>query len=384
MTRKGTVCCDRDGRSALLLLLLATLARSSQAREWRDVVDPALYEWMDLDAQKLIVMTETDPFQVSFSPTNSPTDFPQVEVVERPTTPLPTTIAPTEVWGMVEQNGGCDEGHVLHEIRMTDTWGDGWGEIFMTITRLVDENNLPGVVQMVETEYDTTVSEIVEVRDPLENDPSYPHQVFKGRLSEGSEGFAYVCLERNQCYEVSVEEGFWDQEIAWGIREAELGVSPKNSPDSIDYVKGEAPETCHFSVADVSSGVHACPVTCGNRTQKPTATAPIPTSSPTNAPTVIRNILPNGDTPTVSAVPSDMPSLVPTSREHAGIDTIGDADSQGDSQGAASAGYVSEVPSDAPSLVPTGPPTEERSGNTAGGGGGGGGFGFSGGFGGGF
>ena len=360
------------------MLVLAATMPWVKARDWRDVVDPGLYEWVDLDPKKLIVMAEMDPFAVSFSPTMTPTYAPEVDVVERPTTPSPTdlpTLAPTEVWAMVDQNGGCEKDQVLHEIRMTDSWGDGWDETIMTITRLVDQSNLPGVVQMEKNEHRSSINGFVEVRDPQKDDPSFPFQVYRGSLAKGTEGFSYICLQRNQCYQVSVDGGFWQQEIAWGIRQVQLGVPREKSPDSLLLAKGEAPEICQISVADKETGEHACPITCGVRTGNPTAK---PTFSPTSNPTAIRNAIPD-DKPPESSAPSDMPSLVPTSRDD---EDGGDAAEEGqqDKEGAGAGQIVSSVPSDTPSLVPTGAPSDE---NRIGGGGfgnGGGGFGFSGGF----
>ena len=354
------------GLIQILLLVLATFPSSAAARSWRDVVDPSMYRNIDLDVHKLHVTTERNPFVSTFPrPKAPPSEAPKGDIA---TTPTPS---PTAVWGMVEQNGGCPEGQLLHEIRMVDAWGDGWGDTTLTITRMVNPENELGLVKKVATETGTVVTEIIPVREPVGDDPSFPRQIFQGSLPTGSEGFVYICMEPDKCYEVTAEGGLWQQEVTWGIRQVVLGVPREQSPSSLTFAKGGSPETCQISV-DVN-GERACPVTCGLHTKAPSVapTTLAPTKNPTLPPTVLRNIIPDDPTSSPSTPPSDMPSLIPTFFPTITYNVIAD-ESPDNSSGA---------PSDMPSLVPTSGPTEDDStGGGLGGLGGLGGFGFGGGF----
>lgn len=254
---------------------------------------------------------------------------------------------------------------VLHEIRMTDTWGDGWDETTLTITRLVLEGDKPGVLEKITTETTTTVKEIIGIREPILNDPSFPREIYSGGLEGGAEGFQYVCLRRNQCYQIATQGGLWPQEVAWGIRQVQLGVPREEADKKYVLAKGAAPETCQVSLANEETGERVCPITCGLYTEVPTAG---PTFS-TPVPTIIRGIMPN-DVPSppsptaVSSVPSDAPSLIPTNVPSS-LNVVRGRDDQ-DDEGEGdpkSGGKATAPPSDAPSLVPSGAPVGEMASN---------------------
>eukprot|EP00977_Amphora_coffeiformis_P005892 scaffold1248_cov170-Amphora_coffeaeformis.AAC.11 len=335
-----------QGSVQILLLVLATFASTAYARSWRDVVDPSMYRNVDLDVHKLHVTAERDPFLSSF-PRPKPTSEAPRGDVDVEVTP---TASPTAVWEMVGQNGGCPEGQLLYEIRMVDTWGDGWGDTTLTITRMVNPENQLGVVKKVATETGTVVTEIIPVREPVGDDPSFPRQIFKGSLMAGSEGYEYICMEPDQCYQVVAEGGLWQQEVAWGIRQVALGVPREQSPSYLTVAKGGSPETCQISVA--VNGERVCSVTCGLSTKAPSVapTTLTPTQTPTLVPTVMKNIAPDDPPPSPSMFPSDMPSLVPTSFPTMINNVITDEESESSSG----------APSDMPSLVPTSVPTEEE------------------------
>jgi hypothetical protein len=284
------------------LFCLAFLLSSTTARHWTEVVDEDEYKWIDFDGERAIITAEGDPYLVGHSPAGAPNpvDF----------APTPK---PTEVWEMAE---GCKEGHVLHEIQMVDDWGDGWGETTMTITRLVSRQDLPNMVKKDENEENTTVSEIVPVNDPVGDDPSFPFQVFHGKLGSGKEGFSHVCLEYKKCYQIAVRGGQWQSEVSWSIREVQRGIPREEAGDSLLLARGVAPQVCRISLADKTTGERVCPVTC----------------------LAVEN---NAGQAEASSVPSDMPSLVPS----------GQPSSNNDAQ-------RSSMPSDAPSLVPSTLPTD--------------------------
>jgi hypothetical protein len=320
--------------SPLVVTLLIGLVAPAAARHWTTVVDPGLYQWVDFtDIPRLMASAPEDPWSSSRAPAAAPTSRPSeadanVEARTAPTA-LPS-LAPTGRWEQVEQNGGCPTGQVMHELRLLDSWGDGWGETTLTITRLVDADDQPGVLRNEPSDdggSTTTLSQIVSVRPPLStDDPSFIQTVFEGSLVAGAEDFEYVCLAPESCYRVVVQGGLWPQEVSWGLRQVEMGVSRSDSPSDLFLTKGGAPEDCTLSVADAATGAQVCPVTCGQfrPTEAPTA-SPVGTTS----------------APSASGAPSDAPSLVPTW--------------VGGLAGAGAGG--SGMPSDAPSLVPTTVPT---------------------------
>lgn len=392
-----------------MLLVLGNLTvATAAARGWRDVVDPGMYQWIDFDLHKRIVTSEKNYFTKpnKGSPTSAPTSNVQTSHSNVLAPTASPTLAPTAIWGLVEKNGNCPMDEVLHEIRMTDSWGDGWDETTLTITRMVKDEDQTDKVTQTRNRFSTTVQEIVTVREPVMYDRSYPDQVFSGSLEDGIEGFAYVCLRRDQCYEVATEGGLWPQEVAWGIRQVELGVPRTKADKNLIVAKGEAPETCQLSVPDAETGERFCPVTCGARTNIPTAspstarpTTRMPTAAPSFMPTGTRNIAPNsGPSPpaTVSSVPSDAPSLVPTNVPSFSLEsTVPDDQAQDgvtnyqepgantnvqEVQGKPASNTA--VPSDAPSLVPTGAPSPDTNSNGLPSGVGFSGFGGNGGFGG--
>lgn len=298
---------NRFWKQSFYWLCLSGILSSSMttARHWTEVVDEDDYKWIDLDGERAIVTAEGDPFLVGHAPADAP----------KPVDFAPTS-KPTEVWEMVQD---CEEGHVLHEIQMEDSWGDGWGETTMTITRLVSRENLPNWIKKEDGEDNTTVSEIVPVNDPVGDDPSFPFQVFQGKLTAGRQGFAHVCLEYQKCYQVAVGGGQWQSEVSWAIREVQLGVPRDEAPESSFLARGVAPEGCRISLADKTTGQRVCPITCGANEE-------------------------DG----ASSVPSDMPSLVPSGQPSSNNDV-----------------RQSSMPSDAPSLVPsTAPTTSEGEDNT--------------------
>jgi hypothetical protein len=322
--------------SPLVVTLLLGLAAHAEARHWTAVVDPGLYQWVDsTDVPRLIASAPEDPWSTSRAPAAAPTSRPsEADVNAEARTSTPTampSLAPTARWEQVQQNGDCPAGQILHELRLLDSWGDGWGETTLTMTRLVDADDQPGVLRNETSDASsTTLSQIVSVRAPLStDDPSFIQTVFEGSLETGAEGFEYVCLAPESCYRVVVQGGLWPQEVSWGLRQVELGVPRSNAPSSLFLTKGGAPEDCTLSVTNAASGEHVCPVTCGQlRTTESPMASPLRVTS----------------TPSASGAPSDAPSLVPT-----WVDGLAGAGAGG-----------SGMPSDMPSLVPTTVPTVVR------------------------
>jgi hypothetical protein len=110
----------------------------------------------------------------------------------------------------------CDAGKTIYRLMMYDSFGDGWDKTKLKITP-----------------------------------QGYPSQViFNDGLSEGSQGTAYMCLQKaNTCYHVEVTGGIWGNEVSWEIKPYDFG-----APAVAD---GGAPTDCTFSV-----GGSKCERTC--------------------------------------------------------------------------------------------------------------------------
>lgn len=299
-------------------------------------MDPMLYRFPGFDANRVLFIQESDPFE--FEPMG-PTAMPQpsVEPTAAPFAPQaptgPPTLAPTQRLNNVQENGGCSPHETLHEIKMFDLWGDGWGGSNLILTRMVNPGEAPGV-QTLQGRPDGSnqISEVVQVGVTSFEDYSVPKKVFSGTMSDGSEHFEYVCLEQDRCYEVQINASDFDWEIKWEVRKVSLGAEKETWDDS--FTVGLAPTVCHFSLPG-STGDGACPDTCGERSSRDFDSTPRDVTLPTPSP----SLAPQNTGATTTFMPSDAPSLVPSGQPQASL-----LETDGGS---------TTPPSDAPSFVPT-------------------------------
>jgi hypothetical protein len=295
-------------------LLLITLLRYADARSWKDVVDPSIFLASAIDGARLETVLEKDPFHPYGTPTMTPTITKVTEAQSNPSAVpvIHSTQAPTARYEMIVGNGGCPVGKNLFEIRMEDSWGDGWDGTQMRIVAFsvnATDSTTSGSSHKIVTNQDlqtVTVSQSVQVKSDVS-----PIEVFRGQLEYGEEAYDYVCLETSKCYRVTVNGGEWEEEIKWDIRRVVLGESREERENGLALAKGLAPTSCQFSVPDSTSGAQVCLSTCGDPTKS---------KAPTQAPTFFPSLLPTHEVqqstektvaPSVNDV-SDAPSLFPT------------------------------------------------------------------------
>jgi hypothetical protein len=105
-------------------------------------------------------------------------------------------------------NGGCGAGKSLFEIRMVDSWGDGWGaQMNITETTQADEADSSGDLLVLEGEGTVSISQSVHQQPSTGAKTS--KLVFSGGLYRGAEGYKYVCLDVSKCYSVQIAGGTW-------------------------------------------------------------------------------------------------------------------------------------------------------------------------------
>ncbi|GKY96017.1 hypothetical protein MPSEU_000562200 [Mayamaea pseudoterrestris] len=283
-----------------ILSICVSIIPCSLGRSWVNLVDPAIYLASAIDYGRVEKSLEHDPYEFTSqydfntqAPTSKPSNAVE-EAAESPTlAPTQTTespsFAPTTRYENVIGNGGCPVGKHLYEIRMVDSWGDGWDGTLMTIlgTRVSQDS------QYATTSGTTTSSSVYSSVQVKQKQATI--DIFKGRLSSGSEGYRYICLQANVCYSVNVDGGTWQSEIVWELRRVELGIAREDRDEGLATAKGGAPEACQFSIPN-SYAELACPVNCGLK--KTTSPTTLSTSSP-------------APTPTPTAPPSYSPSQLP-------------------------------------------------------------------------
>lgn len=294
--------------TSLAALLLAAALPYSTGRSWETIVDSAIYLASAVDYGRVEKSLERDPFDfteahhATHAPTNTPS-IPTVEAAEEFPTRVSLepsespTMSPTARYQNIVGNGGCPVGKSLFEIRLFDSWGDGWDDTFMRITGTAISSS-DATVNLTSTAIgasNTTMRSSIQVKQKQAT-----VEVFKGRLISGSEGYRYACLQTQVCYTVSVHGGLWQSEIKWEIRQTELGVPREERDNRMAIAKGLAPEICQFSIEDYYGG-QACPNTCGvKQTVQPTQ---VDTASPSQSPSTMFR-------PVSSILPSLAPSFV--------------------------------------------------------------------------
>ena len=118
----------------------------------------------------------------------------------------------------------CGSGDTLYRLVMFDSWGDGWDETSLTLK-----------------ERGTTKS------------------IHQGGLEYGSQGTVHLCLTKREskCYQVTVENGVWGNEISWELRPLAAGApvlaaggSPTDCTVPLGGVVDDCENTCDSSRPD--------------------------------------------------------------------------------------------------------------------------------------
>lgn len=121
----------------------------------------------------------------------------------------------------------CSSSDTLYRLLQFDSWGDGWDTTVLTLKEAAAGGG-GGEVEKTIT------------------------PVYQGGLQYGSEGTVHVCLSKvPKCYQVTVENGVWGNEISWEIRPLLAGAPALGA--------GGSPTDCTLPIGGVSDG---CQNTC--------------------------------------------------------------------------------------------------------------------------
>lgn len=254
---------------ALFVLLMASV--KVQSRQWQSIVNHDIARKSNIDSNRYELKIEVDPFFFAGdpSPTEIPTEAPKTETKKAWTTVAPEksssmlsskptmytgkpTMSPTKF--NTEQNGGCGHGTKPYEIHMKDTWGDGWDQTMLTITKMTDQNH----EAMTSTSQDGSIVAISKTIEIGSSNSNPSHQIFQGTLEDGYHDFANICLSPYQCYELAVTSSEFAEEASWELR--------ANGMDLL--ISGGAPTRCTFSIPD-SNGHHFCAKVCSDPVTEP-------------------------------------------------------------------------------------------------------------------
>jgi hypothetical protein len=111
----------------------------------------------------------------------------------------------------------CGSSDSLWAVKMYDSWGDGWDDTHLKITR-------------------TTGSSL---------------EVFNGALQSGAQGTGYACLSKGPtCYRVEVKGGMWGKEVSWEVKPLAEGAPA--------VAGGGSPMDCNFGVGGADNCGTAC------------------------------------------------------------------------------------------------------------------------------
>jgi hypothetical protein len=277
-----------------LLAIAATILPLCSARAWVDVVDPSIYAAALRDAYRADLILEKNPFDYDDSETSE-------EVIN--TAP---TMAPTRRDEMLLENGGCPMDQFLYRVRLHDRWGDGWENVPIRILEMPHATSGGAVLEEFTGEHNAThifsTETAVKKSAKLGQSSSAPPVViFEDSMGQGYDGYSYVCLKIDQCYTAAMDSGLWDGEIKWDVQSA---LRPKGI---VTVAKGVAPAKCQFSIAE-SANSTVCPNVCDLGVEGDEAN----TAMPSDLPSMVPSSAPSGYDG-ASGVPSDLPSLIPSS-----------------------------------------------------------------------
>jgi hypothetical protein len=290
-------------------------------------------------------------------------------------------------------NGGCAMSEVLYEVILYDQFGDGWDGLYLRIERLGDDLTS----EVVETQH-LNGSQYVQARTVYSSNgasnttfikfsnSSYPmksevikdehspgdmlstNPVFQDTIVTGDVAIRYACLQPGRCYEATILEGRWADEISWEIRKSTFAKSSQTTRNYEPIVNGGAPSNCTFSVPGDRGALPKmfCPSECHVAGQYPLLTTG-PSATPiTSAPVVTKEhmksatILVDMNAPSISMTPSKTPTTVPTS-----VPSV--SPTQIPSYAPTSlpsflpTALPSSIPSIVPSMIPSGLPSNDES-----------------------
>lgn len=324
--------------ASVCLVGLMSLLPTSEARRWEDVISVSIYAQSHVDVPRIQYSLEADPFgnlpapsmYQSELPSDAPSSVPSY--FADPNESLPAAQSSSGATDgnkasssetFVSQN--CPDGESSYKINKFDTWGDGWGETFLTIREV---NSNLDVVQSTSPPGETTftISKDIQVEDygAVGGSANRTDQnvngtasnggnarkleyVYQGGLQNGGFEAEHTCLSHTACYEVMLQGGKWQEEAKWEI--VPTGSSASTSSGSA-VAKGQGFSNCTFYVSDSVVDHPSCPFTCKASSGETSSSETVPVAQ--EAPPVQQPKAAIVQTDVPTGAPSDMPSLVPT------------------------------------------------------------------------
>lgn len=318
--------------ASLSFVGLLSLLSSAEARRWEDVISVSIYAQSHVDIPRIQYSLEADPFGNFPSPSmyqsEPPSDAPS-SVPSYFADPNESIVAQSS--SSVTGNGNnkdtigqnCPDGESSFRINKVDTWGDGWGETFLAIREVNSNLNL---VQTTSPPGETTftISKDVQVEDYISNtdstgsanrtdrsvnetfndgDTRKLQSIYQGGLRSGGFEAEHVCLSHTACYEVTLQDGKWQEEAKWEIVPASALATSGSA-----VAKGQGFTNCTFYISDNVVDHPSCPFTCKSASGNNAAATDSATTE--GNPFLPKAAVVATDVP--SGAPSDAPSLVPT------------------------------------------------------------------------
>jgi len=225
-----------------------------EGRDWQSIVGHTIVRKSNLDSNQYELKLEADPFfdpeehAISKNPpTNAPMDSLHATIEQVVWMTLRLTASPSLLpsdapplmptdW-TIERNGSCQEGRILHQVHMYDTWRDSWERSFLSITGNWDQD--PSAADLPTSSMTTTRHD-----------------------------YANVCLVPKRCYRVVLTGGdgeFLDKilrDVRLAATATILPYSPmEEKPPVVILIGGGAPSDCTFSLPDEYDH-HFCPNSC--------------------------------------------------------------------------------------------------------------------------
>eukprot|EP00980_Cylindrotheca_fusiformis_P001710 scaffold388_cov114-Cylindrotheca_fusiformis.AAC.19 len=233
-------------------IIVALSFISTEARDWQDVIDHALYLRSGVDTARMQLRIEWDPFSKSAPPhTHSKV------------TMMPSA-APTV--------GPCHEGSVHYQVNMYDSSGNGWERTSIQVVGIEDKEPVEVSNYTTSTQTHTlstnegngfvSISNTVEFGSGaiLSKEAEYVFPlgvIFESELTRGSYDYADICLVPDRCYDIVVNGEDLLEEVTWDI----TAMVDNWEQDSEAHVQGTAPMYCKFSIPN-EKGQLFCPVEC--------------------------------------------------------------------------------------------------------------------------
>jgi hypothetical protein len=123
------------------------------------------------------------------------------------------TLHPTPRYQFIVGNGGCPVGTNLYQVIMFDSFGDGWDGTKMKITGVSAKTHKNQGYHTTSNykQNSVTYHNTVATR----NESTTAVVVFQGKLTAGSVGRKFTCLQPSVCYTVQVDGGIWENEVSW-------------------------------------------------------------------------------------------------------------------------------------------------------------------------